>query len=193
MGGPSKVVMAANYEKPRAPMIEKKSLKTVAQKNKIGSHSVIKLLLADHKLLRTLMKKVKSHKASPKDTIKAFEVLTKAVTSHVTAEENTFLVLIKDHPKFKDHALESYEEHRIHEYILAGIKKVKETDRKVQQMKSFCEALEHHLDEEEEDIFPRFKKYFAKSTIKKVGRIYSIERKATDTLKRERGATRFKT
>ena len=169
------------------------ALKTVSLQSKLGAHSVVKLLLADHKLLRTLMKKVKSHKASAKDTIKAFNVLKKAVVSHVKAEENTFLVLIKDHPKFKDHALESYEEHRIHEYIYAGIAKVKETNRKVQQMKSFCEALEHHLDEEEDDIFPRFKKYFAKSTIKKVGRNYSKVRKATDTLKRNRGAARFKT
>lgn len=174
-------------------MLKKTKLQTVSLKGPIGAHSVVKLLLADHKLLRTLMKKVKSHKASNKDTIKAFGVLKKAVISHVKAEEKTFLVLIKDHPKFKDHALESYEEHRIHEYIYEGIKKVKETDRKVQQMKSFCEALEHHLDEEEEDIFPRFKKYFAPSTSKKVGRNYSVVRKATDKLKRDRGATRFKT
>src|SRR4051812_14209583 len=120
-------------------MKEKKSLKEVSLHNKLGAHSVVKLLLADHKLLRTLMKKVKSHKASTKDTIKAFENLKKAVISHVTAEENTFLVLIKDHPKFKDHALESYEEHRIHEYIYAGIAKVKDPERKAQQMKSFCE------------------------------------------------------
>ena len=168
-------------------------LQSVSLHDKVGAHSVVKLLLADHKLLRTLMKKVKSHKASPKDTIKAFEVLKKAVISHVKAEEKTFLALIIDHPAFKDHALESYEEHRIHEYIYAGIKKVKDTERKVQQMKSFCEALEHHLDEEEEDLFPRFKKYFAPSTIKKVGRNYSKVRKATDKLKRERGAVRFKT
>ena len=168
-------------------------LKAVSQKGEMGAHTVVKLLLADHKLLRTLMKKVKSHKASPKDSIKAFTVLKKAVYSHVKAEERTFLALIKDHPAFKDHVLESYEEHRIHEYIYAGITKVKETERKVQQMKSFCEVLEHHLDEEEEDLFPRFKKHFAKSTNKKVGRNYSKVRKATDTLKRERGAVRFKT
>jgi hemerythrin-like domain-containing protein len=174
-------------------MKNKTPLKTVSLQGKTGAHTVVKLLLADHKLLRTLMKKVKSHKASPQDTIVAFKVLKKAVISHVKAEEKTFLALIKDHPKFKDHALESYEEHRIHEYIYAGIEKVKEKDRKVQQMKSFCEALEHHLDEEEEDIFPRFKKYFATSTSKKVGRNYSKVRKATDTLKRDRGATRFKT
>lgn len=174
-------------------MKEKTPLKTVSLQSKIGAHSVVKLLLADHKLLRTLMKKVTSHKASTSDSIKAFKVLKKAVISHVTAEEKTFLALIEDHPAFKDHALESYEEHRVHEYVYKGLEKVKDAERKAQQMKCFCEVLEHHLKEEEEDIFPRFKKYFAKSTVKKVGRNYSKVRKATDTLKRERGSTRFKT
>lgn len=174
-------------------MKAKTGLKVVSQSGKMGSHSVVKLLLADHKLLRTLMKEVKSHKASAKDSIKAFNTLKKAVLSHVKAEEKTFLALIKDNPKFKDHVLEGYEEHRIHEYILAGISKVKETDRKVQQMKSFCEVLEHHLDEEEEELFPRFKKYAATSTSKKVGRNFIRERKKTDKLKKPRGATRFKT
>lgn len=174
-------------------MKEKNKLKIISQKGKLGSHSVVKLLLADHKLLRSLMKQVKSHKATHRDSIKAFNTLKKSVLSHVKAEESTFLTLIKEHPKFKDHALEGYEEHRIHEYIFAGIAKVKDTERQVQQMKSFCEVLEHHLDEEEEELFPRFKKHFAMSTRKKVGRNFLKVRKATNTLKKDRGATRFKT
>lgn len=173
-------------------MKELNKLKTISQKGILGSHTVVKLLLADHKLLRSLMKEVKSHKATHQESIKAFNTLKKSVLSHVKAEESTFLTLIKEHPRFKDHVLEGYEEHRIHEYVFAGIAKVKETERKVQQMKSFCELLEHHLDEEEEELFPRFKSFFAKSTSKKIGRDFLKVRKATDTLEKDRGATRFK-
>jgi hemerythrin superfamily protein len=53
-------------------------------------------------------------------------------------------------------------------------------------MKIFCKILEHHLDEEEEELFPRFKKYFAKSTNKKIGKKYLKERKKSNSLsKRE--------
>ncbi len=172
-------------------MKRKSELQTVSLQPESGKHSVINLLLTDHKLLRSLMKKVKSHKSSPEESMKAFADLKKSVRSLVLAEEKTFLSLIKDHPKFKDHVMEGYEEHRVHEYVLNGIMKVKETDRKVQQMKCFCEILEHHLDEEEEELFPRFKKHFAKSTEKKAGRNYLKKRKATDTLEKNRGATRF--
>lgn len=173
---------------PKSTKMEK-----VANQKDISPHGIIELLMADHKLLRSLMKDIKSQKASPKQVKKSYKELKAAVESHVKAEEKTFLDLIQDHPSFKDHALESREEHRVHEYVFAGIKKVKDTERKVEQMKIYCEMLEHHLDEEEEDLFPRFKKAFAPSTRKKAAVNYSKVRKKTDTTKKKRGATRFKT
>ncbi len=156
-----------------------------------AAHSIVKLLLADHKKLRSLMKKVKSHRAKDSQIISAFKELEKVVTSHVTAEENTFFKVIKDHPKFEHAVLEGYEEHRVHEYVLRGIHKVSDHDRRVQQMKIFCEVLEHHLDEEEEKVFPRFKKYAAMSTKKTMGRAFLRVRKKTNRGPKT-GATRFK-
>lgn len=171
--------------------MKKSKVTKVTKDQSIGPHAIIKLLLADHKLLRTLMNKIKSQKASPREQKKNFSDLKKTVISHVKAEEKSFLSLIKDHPRFKDHVLEGYEEHRVHEYIFDGIVKVKEMERKTEQMKIFCEILEHHLDEEEEELFPRFKKYFAKSTNKKVGKNFLKERKKTNTLSDRRGAARY--
>ncbi len=174
-------------------MSKRSKLEKVSNQKDMSPHSIVKLLLADHRLLRDLMKKVKSQKATPAQVKKSFKELKAQVESHVTAEEKTFLELIKDHPSFEDHALESREEHRVHEYVFAGIKKVKDKDRKIEQMKIYCEMLEHHLDEEEEDLFPRFKRLFATSTSKKAAVNYSKVRKITDTTKKNRGATRFKT
>lgn len=174
-------------------MSKRSKLEKVSDQKEISPHGIVKLLLADHKLLRDLMKKIKSQKASRKEIKKSYKELKAQVESHVTAEEKTFLDLIKDHPSFKDHALESREEHRVHEYVFAGIKKVKDSERQAEQMKIYCEMLEHHLDEEEEDLFPLFKKTFATSTSKKAAVHYSEVRKKTDTAKKKRGATRFKT
>lgn len=174
-------------------MMQKASIKKVSEQKEISPHGIVKLLMADHKLLRKLMKEVKSQKSNKAQIKKSYKELKEAVLSHVKAEEKTFLDLIIDHPAFEEHALESYEEHRVHEYIFAGIEKVKDQRRKTEQMKIYCEILEHHLDEEEEDLFPRFKKIFAKSTQKKAAVNYSKVRKKTDTLKKKRGATRFKT
>lgn len=48
--------------------------------------------------------------------------------------------------------------------------------------------LEHHLEEEEEDLFPRFKKYVATSTRKKMGDLFLKKRKATRKNKKPLGA-----
>jgi hemerythrin superfamily protein len=154
-------------------------------------HEIIKLLIADHKLMRTFMSKVKSQKSSKAQSMAAFAKLTKTVQSHVKSEESSLLSLIKDHPKFEDMAVEGIEEHRVHENVLAGIHKLKDKDRKVEQMKIYCEILEHHLDEEEDELFPKFKKYAATSTRKKIGKKFLRVRKKTNKIAKKRGAARF--
>lgn len=154
--------------------------KLSASNSEMSAKSIIKLLIADHKLIRKLMKRVKSKKANPPEKVLAFKELVKVAKSHVKAEEKNFLFLIKDNSKFEDNVSEGYEEHRVHENILSSINKLKDKDRKIEQMKIFCEILEHHLDEEEDELFPKFKKYASLSTHKKMGHKFLNTRRKTD-------------
>ena len=173
-------------------MIQKINLKEFTDHHtQFSAHGIIKLLIADHKLLRSLMKKVKSNKATQSQKIISFKELEKTVHSHVKAEENSFFKLIKENPKFHDMVFEGYEEHRVHETIFKGIHRVSDKARRVQQMEIYCEMLEHHLHEEEEDLFPRFIKYSARSTRKKIGQKFLEIRKKSNKTKTERGASRF--
>lgn len=144
-----------------------------------NTEGVIKLLLKDHQAMRVLMKKIKSHRAKPTEIYKKFDLLEKIVLSHVKAEEYALLNRIDHHPKFEDHAMESIEEHNIHDNILKGIHRLRDQTRKVTQMKIFCEMLKDHIDEEEEELFPQFKKYSARSTRKKMGALFLTRRKQT--------------
>lgn len=171
---------------------KKAKLKDVADSNRAQSaHGVVALLVSDHDLMRTLMDQVRSQKATPSQQKRSFKELTRTVQSHVKAEETTFLSLIEDHPKFEDRALEGYEEHRVHETILSGIAKVRDEVRQLEQMKIFCEILDHHLEEEEEYLFPRFRKYAAPSTRRKIGKSFLRVRKRTSASSNRRGAARF--
>ena len=173
-------------------MSKKITLKQFTDKTaEVSPHGVIKLLLADHKLLRSLMKDVKSQKATQAQKIKSFKELEKTVYSHVHAEEDSFFKLVKENPKFEHMVFEGYEEHRVHETVFAGIHKVTDKKRKVQQMEIYCEMLEHHLHEEEEDLFPRFIKYSARSTRRKMGKKFLEVRKKTNKTNKNRGASRF--
>ncbi len=141
--------------------------------------NVIKLLLKDHRAMRVLIKKIKSHRAKAPQIKVHFRLLEKLVRSHVAAEEFALLSRIDHHPKFEDHAKESTEEHRIHDHVLLGIARLQDADRKITQMKIFCELLEDHIDEEEEDLFPSFKKYSALKTRKKMGALFLKRRRDT--------------
>ncbi len=138
--------------------------------------------------MRDLMEQIESPRLSPGRIFKHFRSLEKLVESHMAAEETALVNGLKDHPKFSDEARESYEEHRIHEHIFLGIKKLKEKERRLSQMKIYCEMLEHHLKEEEKDLFPRYKAYFALSTRKAAGKKFIRTRVKTAKNRRRLGA-----
>ncbi len=149
------------------------------QPEPINAQSVVSLLLKDHRAMRKLMEKIKSPRSTPAKIFSAFKILEKLVYSHMRAEETSLLFRIKEHEIFEDEAVEGIEEHKIHEMVMTNLHRLKDKERKQTHIKIFCEFLEHHLDEEEEDLFPAFKKYTALSTRKKSGVIFMKKRKAT--------------
>ncbi len=153
--------------------------KVSSRKKEPTAANVITLLLRDHRALRALMKEVRSKRATHAQTVSSFRKLEKLVSSHVAAEEKALLTRIKDHPKFEHESMEGIEEHEIHRVVVAGIHQVSDPQRKLIRMKIFCEILEQHLDEEQEELFPKFKKYAALSTRKKIGQDFLKTRKAT--------------
>lgn len=131
--------------------------------------NLVALLLKDHRAMRTLMRQIKSRRATPAQVHQRYARLKKLVTSHMAAEELALLNPLHDHPKFSGEATEGWEEHRVHEEVMAGIARLRDRKRQTVQMKIFCEILEHHLKEEEADLFPDYQKHFALSTRKKTG------------------------
>ncbi|MES2962802.1 MAG: hemerythrin domain-containing protein [Bdellovibrionota bacterium] len=146
------------------------------EKKSIG---IVDLLIQDHERIRDLMKKVSSPRTDSRQKSATFRKLEKLVDSHVAAEELALMSVLKDHPRFKDLVKEAFAEHQVHDLIRNGLRSKLKNYEKAAHMKAFCEVLEHHLDEEEEKLFPRFRKYAASSTRKKLGARYLRERRAT--------------
>jgi hemerythrin superfamily protein len=152
------------------------------------SKNVVSLLLKDHKAMRKLMGQIKSKRSKSVKIFSSFKKLEKLVYSHMKAEESSLLNKIVEHPIFEDEAKEGIEEHRIHETVMEGVHRLKDKERQITHIKIFCEFLEHHLDEEEEDLFPAFKKYTALSTQKKIGAAFMKKRIDTQPKGKKLGA-----
>ncbi len=137
--------------------------------------------------MKELMADLKEDKTNAK-RFATFRKLEKLVHSHMVAEEKALLEKIKDNPKFEDEAVEGLEEHEIHRVVIKSINRVKDPDRRYVRMKSFCEILTHHLREEEEELFPEYKKNTAKVTRRRIGRDFLKSRKRSNQNSEDLGA-----
>jgi len=150
------------------------------------SQGVVTQLLKDHKKMKALMKKIKSPRTSNAACEKTYKVLKMILDAHVKAEEISLLNVLKEHEKFDDMAQEGAEEHRLHETVIGQIDRTKDLKIKCVRIKIYCEMLEHHLKEEEEDLFPAFIKYTARSTRRKMGAVFRKERQKRKNSKEEK-------
>ncbi|MBS4538622.1 hemerythrin domain-containing protein [Clostridium sp. D2Q-11] len=87
-----------------------------------------------------------------------FEELRREVKAHHEAEEHTLFERLQKEEEAKFEVLESIEEHHVLEDLLKKIEDTAEDDEtwgpKLQVLK---EILEHHMDEEEDEVFEKSK------------------------------------
>jgi Hemerythrin HHE cation binding domain len=89
---------------------------------------------------------------------------------HEAIVEEIFYPALKDHPKTKEIALEAYEEHHVVDMVMAEIEGVAFDDEtwgaKFTVMK---ENLEHHIEEEEGEMFNQAKQVFDAAELDQLG------------------------
>ena len=116
------------------------------------------VLIEDHEALRKLMKQIKSARLSPKKKANAYDLFVDLLESHTLAEEQSLYKIRKENAWLRPDILEGLQEHRIAEDLMAKIQRTRNPDLQEAKKKVLCDYVEHHLKEEEEDLFPHFEK-----------------------------------
>jgi len=125
--------------------------------------TITKALIAHHEEMRKLVKEVK------KDSTK-FIFLKKHLDVHQELEEDLLLSKLHTKEKIKDESLESQEEHVILNFALLDLADFpKDNERWMVKFKVFEEILAHHLNEEEEELFPEAEKIMDKKELNDLG------------------------
>ena len=118
----------------------------------MGVDSMVRLfdmLKEDHKEVTGLLTQTIENKDSSQ-----FPQIRKMLEVHMEGEEKYFYPKIMEEDK--ETALESYEEHHVGKLVLHELKKTdKDNERWIPKMKVLNDILDHHIDEEENQIFPR--------------------------------------
>ena len=120
----------------------------------------IQLLKRQHREVEALFKKIeKARSAEPRRALLA--ELAANLKLHMAIEEEIFYPAVQQLPvkKAEDMTLEAYEEHAVVKLVLAELPGVDpEDDRFDAKMTVLSELIEHHVDEEEDEMFKTAKK-----------------------------------
>jgi hemerythrin-like domain-containing protein len=131
----------------------------------------ITLLKADHDKVKKLLAELETTtERGVKTRQELFATIKGELTVHETIEEEIFYPALKEHPKAKDLVLEAYEEHHVVDQVMAELEGLDVSDEtwgaKATVMK---ENVEHHIDEEEQEMFAQARKVFDKSELEDLG------------------------
>lgn len=131
----------------------------------------LQMLKQDHDEIKQLMLQLaakKDDKTSDKETV--FTILTQKLALHEALEEDIFYPAMKQHPKTKELALEGYDEHEEVDQVMLELRGLDFMDAaygdKVQTMK---DKLEHHIQEEEEELFKHAREVFSEGELGELG------------------------
>ena len=133
----------------------------------------IRLLEADHKVVKDLFEKYDAAGADAFRTKQAlFETIKSELLVHMDVEETIFYPTVKATPseELKDDVREADEEHHVAKLLMTELSAMKpedeQYDAKVTVLK---ENIEHHVKEEEGEMFPLVKKRLDKARLEQLG------------------------
>jgi hypothetical protein len=129
------------------------------------------LLKEDHDKVTKMLEELESTtERGVKTREELFTKVKKELEVHETIEEEIFYPSLKDHPKTKEIALEAYEEHHVVDTLMAEIEGVPYDDEKWgAKFKVMKENLEHHIEEEESEMFKQAKQVFEPTELTQIG------------------------
>jgi iron-sulfur cluster repair protein YtfE (RIC family) len=127
------------------------------------------LLKEDHKKVSELFKQVEATEEEAKHQ-QLFEKIKVELETHTFIEEKVLYPMFEQYEELKDLVLEAYEEHKQVKTLLREIDKLAEgSERFDAKLKVMGENVEHHVDEEENEMFPKVRKLIGKQQLERLG------------------------
>ena len=131
----------------------------------------IALLKDDHEQAKKLMSELEeTTERAVKTREQKWTKLLKELTIHENIEEEIFYPALMEHPKAKDIVLEAMEEHHLVDDIIAQLKATPFDDEHWgAKFKVTKENVEHHIEEEETEMFKIARQVFSKEELGELG------------------------
>ena len=131
----------------------------------------IALLKADHDKVKKLLAELETTtERGVKTREQLYTTIRKEMTVHEIIEEEIFYPALKNHPKATEIVLEGYEEHHVVDLLMGELDATPYDDEQWgPKAKVMQENIEHHIEEEEGDMFVKARQVFDADELEELG------------------------
>ena len=129
------------------------------------------LLKTDHDKVKKLLDELESTtERGVKTRTELFATIKGELTVHETIEEEIFYPALLDKAKTHDITLEGYEEHHVVDLLMGELEDLDVADETWgPKAKVMQENIEHHIEEEEGDMFKKTREVFDEAELEELG------------------------
>lgn len=143
----------------------------------VQNQNIFEQLKIEHQEVKSLLKK--AEEATESERTALLEEIEHKLIPHARGEEKTLYALLYEKVKDSeeeeaiDLTNEAYEEHRVVDQLMADLKKTDASHETwLAKLTVIKENLEHHIKEEEEELFKKAKKFLSSEEIDELHAAY---------------------
>lgn len=138
---------------------QKEQKNSQSSKEKQTESDIVNLILEDHKSLKELIKIMKESEKPLSERADAFAEFAPLLVTHAKPEEEVLYTFMKKEEELREEGFEGDVEHQLADQLIEEIKRTNnDDDLWSARVKVLAELVEHHIEEEEEELLPDFKK-----------------------------------
>jgi hemerythrin-like domain-containing protein len=130
-----------------------------------------KLLKSDHEKVAGILEKLEgTTERALKTREELFKQLKTELDIHAGIEEKIFYPVLEKAEESRDITLEAFEEHRLVKQLLGELEaEVKDDEKWTAKFTVLNEQIEHHVEEEEGEMFKKARRVLSKEEIEELG------------------------
>ena len=141
--------------------------------------NIFERIKQDHDEAHEVMQQLKDTTSRAEKTRrKLFDAFKLDMWAHHKVEEAVFYSFLRDGTEMSKDSYEALNEHHVANGLLEELDTFPvDNDEWGVKFSALCELIEHHMDEEEEDFFPKAKKILSKEQAELMGKRFDARKK----------------
>ncbi|RJQ87540.1 MAG: hemerythrin domain-containing protein [Desulfobacteraceae bacterium] len=142
------------------------------------THEFFRTLEKDHEEVKDILDQLENtSERAVKKKEDLFMKLKQELMPHMKSEEKHFYSILLDKKTARQEAMQAIEEHHVAEMVLKELDKLsKDADNWTAKLKVFKEIVEHHIEEEEAEIFEAAEDSLDENQLEEVMTAFSEEK-----------------